>query len=292
MAKKPRAKKLKPPVKCIFCEKITGPKLGDRLSGEHLFSEWMNKAKLLPKSPEYVEFKQVLHNRSRDVKSKYEKTRQGSVDTKKFKVVCETCNNEWMSRLETAIQPYLTPLIKGLPIHLDEPMRRTLVEWIVLKVMVAEHTEYYAHPADPIFDQSMRSAFMNSRVIPSGGRIWIAFQKGDAWATKWHRRAVGLGVTATLPPPKQDATRPKNVQAVTWGIGNLLIYLNATTDMQVYGFLELGSPNPFSLLWPDPGTVISWPPKFFAGDEYIDSLADTLEDLIRSPQTVWPEETP
>ena len=40
--------------------------------------------------------------------------------SKQVKAVCERrCNNGWMSILETAVQPYLTPLIQAKPILLE-----------------------------------------------------------------------------------------------------------------------------------------------------------------------------
>ena len=39
--------------------------------------------------------------------------RQGGAITKKLRVVCETCNNEWMSEIEDRVKPILAPLILG-----------------------------------------------------------------------------------------------------------------------------------------------------------------------------------
>ena len=41
----------------------------------------------------------------------------GNAWTKKIRVVCGTCNNGWMSRLETAAAPLLTPLIYRQLMH-------------------------------------------------------------------------------------------------------------------------------------------------------------------------------
>src|SRR5580704_12654436 len=124
--------------------------------------------------------------------------------------------------------------------------------------------------------------FMSSRIIPSGIRIWVALQNGRKWVTGFHRHATGLGFTTTLPPPPPPPGRPKNVQVVTWGIGKLLIYLNAATDPNVYDRLELNRIGPLLRLWPLTPHNIVWPAPFFVGDAYIDDLADALEEFVNA----------
>jgi hypothetical protein len=248
----------------------------------------MDKAGLLPRGGEYVEFKNTFRRQKSNSVSLFTRTRQGTANTKTIKVVCKNCNSGWMGDLETAVQPYLTPLIKGEPIILDFYMRQILIEWIVMKNLVAENNSYIGHPADPIFDQAARTAFMESRAIPAQFHIWIASQDGTKWVTGYNRHASGLSVTATLPPPPQPPNRPKNVQVVTWGIGKLLIHLNATTDADVYPWLEIDSVGPFRQLWPlDPTNIgFSFPLSIIVGDAFMDDLADVLERLINSPRVI------
>lgn len=141
-----------------------------------------------------------------------------------------------------------------------------------MKILVAEHISYLGHPADAIFDQSARDTFKQSRAIPDGLRIWIAMQRGEKWITGFHRHATGLGVSQTLPPPPHSVTRIENVQAVTWGIWRLLIYLSATTSPDVYPFLELDGSGPLNRLWRLDNNVIVWPPAVFVGDAFVDDL--------------------
>jgi hypothetical protein len=256
------------------------------MTGEHLWSDWMDGANLLPRGGEYVEVKSIFKGRRRDATSMFRRARQGAASTKKLKVVCEKCNNGWMSALEISVKPLLTPLIKGDPVVLDTQMREIIIEWIVMKVLVAEHNFYLGHPADPIFDQAARTRFMQSRAIPAGIRSWVAMQNGTKWVTGFHRHATGLGFTTTLPPPLPPPGRAKNVQVVTWGIGKLLIYLNATTDANVYGRLELNRMGPLLELWPLTPNNIEWPARFFVGDSYIDDLADALENFIVSGNVI------
>ena len=133
---------------------------------------------------------------------------------------------------------------------------------------------------------------MQYRTIPAGIRAWIAMQNGTKWITGFHRHTCGLGITATLPPPPPDPSAPKNVQVITWGIGKLLIYLNATTDPAIYPVLELEGIGPFHTLWPLTSDSIVWPPIFFVGDAYIDDLSNALEGFITSGSVILTDNVP
>jgi hypothetical protein len=257
------------------------------MSGEHLWSDWMAKSNLLPRGGEYIEFKSTFKGRHKDAANIFKRTRQGTANTKKIKVVCHDCNNGWMSSLETDARPHLTQLITGDHIVLTDTVRMKIAEWVVMKVLVAEHSFYFDHPADPIFDQKARAEFRESRTIPAHFRIWIALQNGTKWVTGFHRYATGLGLTATLPPPPLRA-RTKNVQTVTWGIGKLLIYLNAVTDPAVHDRLELKRMEPLLGLWPLTSADVVWPPRFFVKDAYIDKLSMALEEFVISGNVILP----
>jgi len=155
MPKRPRRQNLKPPGRCIFCGGGAVP--GNPMSREHLWSDWMTAAKLLPHGGEHVEVRNVILGSARISVRSLTRTRQGEASTKKRRTVCQRCNNGWMSDLEESVQPILTPLIKGEKITLFPTMLLTLMQWLTLKVLVAEHNFYMGHPADPIFDQAVRT---------------------------------------------------------------------------------------------------------------------------------------
>jgi hypothetical protein len=244
----------------------------------------MDKAKLVPTGGEYMEVRQILKRDSGDRVNTFERNRQGSSAKKRIRVVCRCCNGGWMGDLETEVKPFLPPLIKGARVTLTAPMRRIISEWIVMKVMTFEHNPFPDMPADPIFDQAARDAFRQARTIPPGFRIWIASQRGEKWSGGFHRHTSGLGITHALPPPPPPDPPTINVQTVTWGISRLLIYVNATTNMGVYPFLELGA-GPLLRLWPL-GDDIVWPPRYYVEDGFMDDLAISIENLIMGPNVI------
>ena len=90
------------------------------------------------------------------------------------RVVCQTCNNEWMSRLEGHAQPVLTPLIQ------DARTRRTLslddqaaiVMWCAKMGIVFEHTA--PGEAGKFYTRDEHLAFAETLVPPDVVYIWIA----------------------------------------------------------------------------------------------------------------------
>lgn len=57
------------------------------------------------------------------------------------KVVCSTCNNGWMSAIESAAVKALLPLIKGRPRILGRAEKQTIADWLGLKALLQLHSE-------------------------------------------------------------------------------------------------------------------------------------------------------
>jgi hypothetical protein len=262
------------------------------MTREHLWSTWMDKANLLPRGGEYVEFRNLVQGGSRIAVRVFTRVRQGSAATKKIKVVCKECNERWMSKIEDDAKPLLTPLITGGFSVLDAAMQTKIMEWITLKVLVADKNSFEGHPADPIYDQPVRDAFKQGLVIPEGFTVWITAQTGAKWVIGFHRHASTLGVTATLPPPPSPPpglATLKNVQVITWGIGKLLIHLSAISDRQLDGRFALSDGGPLLRLWPLSGKTIVWPPRYFVSDAYIDDLSEAMERFLTSGAVILPQ---
>ena len=117
--------------RCIFCGE-------GNLSKEHFWPEWA--ASLLPSYliNQHEERSFTISNKTIMNPPKI-RTKSGNAWTKKIRVVCETCNNGWMSQLEASAKPLLTPLIAGRPCIISESTAQIIAKWITLKVLVAEN---------------------------------------------------------------------------------------------------------------------------------------------------------
>lgn len=121
-----------------------------------------------------------------------------------------------------------------------------------------------------------------SRKFPGSYRIWITHQKAEKWVTGFYRHGTGLGLTSSLPPPPEPGVRRRNTEAITWGMGTLLIYLNATADPRVFDYFKLERVGPLLKLWPLDNDIITWPPRYYVTDNFIDDLSTALERFTDS----------
>lgn len=197
-----------------------------------------------------------------------------------------------MGTHETAVIPILTPLLLGEKIVLDEQMRRILVRWLVLKLLVAEHHQQSDQPADPIFSQEHRIQFMNNGTIPDGIRIWLSRCGQGKWSCAFFRHSIGMtaGTTAEL-PADIDRSR-KTVQSVTWGIGLALFHISATIDPKVYPALDLFDTGPIRRLWPIRDRDIVWPPIMGLSEAEADAMSFALEELLQAPNAIVVPDVP
>lgn len=257
--------------KCIFCQRH------GNMSKEHFWSDWM--AQLFPSEalPAHHEFVSV---KSRKIISVYENTltRQGGAITKKLRVVCQTCNNGWMSRLEDDVKPFLTPLIRGEPIILDLEQQRTLAEWITLKMMVAE----FNIPAEVVIPQIDRDALYLKRIIPSYFRIWAISSNSEKWRSRYIRHNATFSLPGTVPTFKTK----RNTQTIAWGVGKIFIYVMMSTapGLDLIDFINVHPLVP--KLFPYTGGTL---PLLFIrsiDDAAGDKMAATLDDLITSPKVI------
>lgn len=140
---------------CAFCPHKA------KLSAEHLWSAWMND--LFPGKKRFT--------RKND---KGEVTGQwvGPALDWKAKVVCQTCNNGWMSRLENehAI-PAITDLILGNALEMTKQKARSLALFALKTAVVFDHVQ---RDRTPFFSRHSRHRFAKCLAMPFGVQMWMA----------------------------------------------------------------------------------------------------------------------
>jgi hypothetical protein len=271
MRKRPKRINLKPPGKCIFCERF------GNMSKEHIWPEWAAELFKLNPSPVHEEFHMRFTEKTKLVDKPKVVNRQGSVATKKMRVVCEDCNNGWMSELEDSIKPILTPLILGNPSTIDQSQQELVARWIGVKVLVSEQN----NQSDVISDQRHRTALMVDGAVPGYLHIWIAPVKAEKWETGYYRETGTLSRTLE-PPPKTK----KNVQSNAFGFGRLFMFaMGSTGGIDLNDFIRIDERIP--KLWPYQGHAISWPSELTLHWPGVNQIAAALGTLIRSDRIKW-----
>lgn len=264
---------MNPPRTCIFCG-------GRNLSGEHFWPKWA--ASILGTksySGQRTEGFIVKEAKTR-VLSKTLKDRPGHVAAKKIRAVCMTCNNTWMSRIESAAKDIAIPIMRGEHLDISPAMQITLSEWITLKIMVGE----YNRPSEAVTPQEDRDAFKQKKAIPSYFRIFIGRCLSDTWRNAYLRHAALLGLPGNAAPPNGGR---KNTHTIAFGIGELFVFTMACVTEDI----DLGNYIAFSdylvPLWPASSGNLIWPHSKILSHDQANSIAAVLDRLIESPRTIW-----
>jgi hypothetical protein len=254
--------------RCIFCT-------GFGLSKEHIWSRWTYA--LVPNKPSDTHARGHFVSSPGDPRS-YEKrdikNYQGNVNTIRLRVVCKTCNNGWMSRLDKAVKPILSPLILCDPVTLDERSQTLLSTWIAMKGMVAEQSR----PEDAASVQDERALLMAEQRPPRNWQIWIARQTGRLWRVGYQRRASTLGyLDGEGIAQSPDGSLAKNTYSMTLGIGQLLINVVSTRVPELkFSFQDTTVGRAMHRIQPYERDI-EWPPAQLLNGAQADQVAGAFD---------------
>lgn len=271
---RPQKRKLQARRICAFCG-------GGGVSDEHFWPQWAEG--LLPNGRNlgHLEFSAHVFADNTPRKPARRLKRQGSVINKTVKAPCKRCNSGWMSRLEMAVQPILTPLAKGETSILSLEDQTTLARWVCLKTMVGEANlrgEYVTFRRE-------RHLFRRTLEIPSGFSVWL-LQCGEAeWRAAYRRFAVNLH-----PAHLKGGNRP-NLQLITFGFGEVL-FVAVTSRVIGFRFNLPFVPGGAFRFWPAVKHAIPWPPPIRVSRQGAEYIAATLTRLKGVPITLGPGRPP
>lgn len=249
---------------CIFC-------LGESGSGksrEHIFPHWLKE--IFPRSPSDKHVHGVMNwldlsgEQADFLEQKY---KQGQVTSRKVRVVCETCNNGWMSNLESRIKPLLKMLIQNKSVILTFKERHALATWAAKTVMCAE----FVDRNKVAIPQAQRTYLKEKLFPPSNWWIWVSGSQGIAWRT-------GLfHFTGRISTSQADLEGPNilNTQSTTIGLGHLLVHIISTTVPMRFA-LSNPANSDLKPIWPEPVCDVIWPPTTFLTDEQIVQVTTNL----------------
>jgi hypothetical protein len=128
MGKKSRRQNLKPPGTCVFCRR-SPPDI--KMSKEHIWSDWLQQI-----IPDYGGRFEGYTTNANTAPHTYE-SKQGAVHKKRVRVVCEDCNNGWMSKIVEGAKPFAKKLAMGEATDLDASSQTALANWIGLAALIA-----------------------------------------------------------------------------------------------------------------------------------------------------------
>lgn len=229
------------PKRCIFCSEKT------MLTREDFFPEWFRE--LYPASDEdrrsrlnaevswYEPDPSTGELVARKAKSRM--ARAGDLADQTLKVVCASCNNGWMSRLQQSAKPFLLPYIQGKWPRPGRPTRKVISSWATMFAMVVE----FGDEESAVVPQVERQVFMRDLQPTLGAYVYMGRLAGDLpyW---FHRRCVraATGLHDIGPP---------NAQLTTITLGHLMLQVYLTTsDLKPFDPRQRAIDESLSPLWP------------------------------------------
>lgn len=262
--------------KCIFCA------VNNANSGEHLFPMWMHG--LLPLGPEgsYIGERIDEHPKTRVITDYAKVTKPGEMYTRKLKVVCASCNNGWMSRIEERALPVLSKIVSGDPVNADAEQLSAVACWATLKAIVSEHGDRDT----AVTPQIERTAFMRDGVIPSYFRIYLLNHSSPS-RIGYLRTSQTISRSLDGPDPPLDGLK-KNTQQISVVLGNVMLLINAArvTDFQIEDGLDMPAVVE-RRIWPPNKIPLSYPAKPILTGRQMHELGYAMEKIMAQDNVRW-----
>ena len=248
---------------CIFC----GGASGTSISKEHVFPDWLRE--LFPRSPSHLHTHGVTtwaNGPGPIAPATVRRPKQGHVTTRRVRVVCRKCNNEWLSGLETRAKPLLLALLRGERFALGPAEQLLLSTWAAKTCMTAE----FIDRTKIAIPQEDREHLMRALSPPqTGWWIWMAGSQGVEWEAGINHFSGRLHV----PPVPPEAAEAVNLQSTTLGIGRLLIFAISTSFPTADFSLTNARAADLQPIWPLRPATILWPPHRLLLDSEIEIIA-------------------
>ena len=169
---------------------------------------------------------------------------------------CRKCNSGWMSRLETAVMPYLQPMIHGHQVPLTRDQCTTLSLWITKTCMMLD----LAARSEPSYDAIDYVEIFERRQPISGAAVWIGARKsGEHLATFFrsiHPYDAPPPTPSAMPPPSRFEVHCLTIQ-IKHFVGQTIGHRGGRI-----GTIEHTGARDQTLryVWPVPDAPITWPP--------------------------------
>jgi hypothetical protein len=234
----------KPPRKCIFCGGIP-------ISKEHVWAEWMRPYLPSGEGSQSVKASNVLSGQV--VSRKGPLDRKGDARSQKLKVACESCNNGWMSQLQSQTKPVLLPLLLRDHKTLGPAEQQTLATWLAMFVMVYE----WSAPEYATATNYQRQQFKTSPMPPNEWAFWVA--PFDALSTP--ALLTGFGAEDVLALAGQNAPKINKAALTLCGAGAVSFAIfSANSDYSLQTFPQtiatIVEEAGYTRLWPTTGDKV------------------------------------
>lgn len=230
------------------------------MSKEHIFADWLQE--IFPRAATDTHTQGVLRWTREAGETEPEIShRQGHSGTRKARVVCETCNNGWLSGVENRIKPILLPMIRAHRLTVTPRMQEALAFWAVKTALVAEKIA----PDRMVTPDSVYKFVYEKKIVPAGYSVYIAPYAGLSWA---HLRLHQFLSVLNALPGRAPSEGGNYLQTTAMGLGHVFILVIGIVPTHSFWAPILGH---MRCIHPAFGYGFTWPSD---GVLFSDGLAD------------------
>jgi hypothetical protein len=248
---------------CAFCLRAA------KMSGEHMWSAWIER--LFADFTGRYSFKTLV---SEGVTKHW---KSGSINLKAH-VVCEPCNNTWMSDIDAEAKMTMKDMIRCAA-HVTL-LRRGIASIATFAFKTAVVADHVRPDRRPFFSHSARKRFATTLEIPTGVQMWLAAFRG----------AHLLSGRYTMHYAKVRSGRFKGFELY------IFTYVAGFLGLQVTGWrwASIAKRRRFTPVlaqdpafgpvavpfWPSDGTPVVWPPPAHFDDQSVEIFANRWGRLV------------
>jgi hypothetical protein len=218
---------------------------------------------------------------------------QGTMTTIKVKIVCQKCNNEWMSEIVDKAKPIVRSLLLGKSMVINPTQQRELATWIALCCITAE----YLPGNDIVVPASHRRYLFRHHRPPEEFSIFIGHFSGRKHDQFYRQRAYYLRESlnslpnSSVPVEFEDAGPFNTIESI-FILAAILSYTFMTTSSPRNSVTFETWANPDILIriwpprrfWPFPAKRVIWPPETSIDDSTIEPLTDAFHKHMYQPK--------
>ncbi len=174
-----------------------------------------------------------------------------SYNTERVRGICADCNNGWMSRLESAAKPILTPMILGEPVTLSTADQQVVAAWATKTALVLE----YSHRDRPIVAPAQLLHFGQTQSPFPDSLVFLAAFDGEGWALNHGR--------ASVPATTRSGEEVPILLIMTMCVGRLTLQVAASSHVgstRRSALLQRDDQLFARRIFPASGQPVAWPP--------------------------------
>lgn len=252
---------------CAFCD-------NRNLTNEHVWPDWLRRAAPSPRQHLRVFRRRTDHTRGGE---RTERQWDAPPYSTRVRVVCDTCNNGWMSQLEDAVSPLLGPMLHGNTKILDRERQALLAQWVFKTTAMLDFT----YPQERAIQDADLRWLYEHRAPPPNVLIWVASYRG-AERNSFYRHDVmhplPPGAPRNIPEREHDAPLPPPVSyGVNLGVRHVAFQVFGTTDPH-HRLAHAGQALQwFEPLWPV-RDAFTWPPAAQLDDQSLPLVLQMFAD--------------